>query len=250
MLARDGWGLLRAVFAGKPQEEEETLAARTALTGERVEDMSGINAKKVWWGMLDEHPQVTARLEAQSEDLLKKKKKVKVAEGKDAAKAGSAPPRERIPLPDLSEEEVQARLQVLAEARQAVRLGPASLPSICMYTFLNTRNKYASRGARVVWPHCPSERSLIAAGLVVQRQQRRLLGRRAAGGDGAERLSGAGVVAVGGQAADDEGRGRARGARTRRAHHARGPLRRRHCGGQQDAHRALRPRVRNGIQPR
>ncbi|KNC73746.1 hypothetical protein SARC_13697 [Sphaeroforma arctica JP610] len=106
-----------------------------------------MNNRKILWGLLEEHGDV--KLESiEDEDAKKKRKKAKLVEGKDdkrkGASTGNNPPRDRIPLPVMNEDEVDLRLKVLQEMRQCVRLGPASLPSVCMYTFLNTYNEMSS----------------------------------------------------------------------------------------------------------
>eukprot|EP01134_Creolimax_fragrantissima_P001704 CFRG1704T1 len=133
------------VFAGKPIADQATLASRSAMTGDKIEEQNMMNQKKILWGLLDEHADV--KLEAiDDEDVKKKRKKAKLVEGKEGGgqrkgtQAGNAPTRDRVPLPVMNEQEIALRLQVLQEMRQCVRLGPSSLPSACMYTFLNTHN--------------------------------------------------------------------------------------------------------------
>ncbi|XP_063901545.1 transcription initiation factor TFIID subunit 5-like [Zophobas morio] len=48
------------------------------------------------------------------------------------------PPRDRIPLPKLTEREVTRRVNAFQESSVKVNLSSSSLPSICMYTFFNT----------------------------------------------------------------------------------------------------------------
>uniref|UniRef100_S4PAY3 Transcription initiation factor TFIID subunit 5 n=4 Tax=Pararge aegeria TaxID=116150 RepID=S4PAY3_9NEOP len=50
----------------------------------------------------------------------------------------NAPPNDRIPLPDLKENDKIEKSKALREAAKRVQLGPECLPSICFYTLMNS----------------------------------------------------------------------------------------------------------------
>eukprot|EP00124_Ichthyophonus_hoferi_P000169 Ihof_evm6s6 gene=Ihof_evmTU6s6 len=141
------------VVKGNPNEDDDALTAKMLLTGERLEEVDEANSKEVLWSTLEEHPEVK-KLDAAAaaDDIIRlqhlhPKKKVKFGNDKQALPRGKPgdvqirPSRDRIPIPDMSDDDIAMRLNVLKELRQAVTLGPSSLPSVCMYTMLNSHQR-------------------------------------------------------------------------------------------------------------
>lgn len=137
------------LFDGTPRTRIDIKATSGALDGEAS---SKANKAKVLYG-IPRDPDVAAALaeledeenESNAEDEKPKKKKLK----KDhlASKKGkvvsspNAPPLNRIPLPKLRDCEQAAKFTAFKESAKCVTLGPNNLPSICLYTLLNTHHE-------------------------------------------------------------------------------------------------------------
>ncbi|XP_014256653.1 transcription initiation factor TFIID subunit 5 [Cimex lectularius] len=111
------------------------------------EAMRQDNKSKVYYGMPKEpdfqFPTVDDDDEAEPEggDKPKKKKPKKESVfGKKAKTDPNAPPPDRIPLPELKDNDKIEKMKALREASKRVTLGPENLPSICCYTLLNSNN--------------------------------------------------------------------------------------------------------------
>ncbi|CAH0557206.1 unnamed protein product [Brassicogethes aeneus] len=67
----------------------------------------------------------------------KKKAKKDPAFSKKTKSDPNAPPNDRIPVPDLRDNDKHEKVKALREVSKRVALGPESLPSVCCYTLLN-----------------------------------------------------------------------------------------------------------------
>ncbi|XP_037977282.2 transcription initiation factor TFIID subunit 5 [Plutella xylostella] len=104
------------------------------------------NRAKVYYGLLKE-PDIqvlppTVEDEEEVEETPDKPKKKKAKKDnifmKKPKSDPNAPPNDRIPLPELKENDKIEKGKAIREATKRVQLGPESLPSICFYTLLNS----------------------------------------------------------------------------------------------------------------
>lgn len=49
----------------------------------------------------------------------------------------NAPPPDRVPMPELKDNDKKEKVKALRELSKRVTLGPDALPSVCFYTLLN-----------------------------------------------------------------------------------------------------------------
>lgn len=92
----------------------------------------------------------------------KKKARKEALLAKKSRSDPNAPPVNRIPLPELRDAEKNDKLAAAREAAKRLRLGPDSLPSICLYTLLN--GHHHTTGA-IICASLSEDSSLMAAGL-------------------------------------------------------------------------------------
>lgn len=137
------------VFTGKPQKNYEALGL-TGATSKEVEELH--KKREIYWGNLKQD-EVEKALD---EDDGEEEEEVDDAATRDGAPArkrakrahlatvANGPKPDNIPLPRLTGQALQMRLDHLKEVRQRVGLGPTTLPSACVYTFFNTDERMYS----------------------------------------------------------------------------------------------------------
>ncbi|XP_052746733.1 transcription initiation factor TFIID subunit 5 isoform X2 [Bicyclus anynana] len=119
---------------------------KSTLGGLLGEASRNENRTKVYYGLLKEPDlqilpaQIEDEEEAEETPDKPKKKKAKKDNifMKKPKSDPNAPPNDRIPLPDLKENDKVEKGKALREAAKRVQLGPECLPSICFYTLLNS----------------------------------------------------------------------------------------------------------------
>lgn len=127
------------VFSGKPVGDEATIGQRNPLPGENDDKVANQRSKtKVLWSTLQEHSRVTERLNIDQDDP---RKKISILAGISTKKNPTTPARDRVPLPDKTEEDIQLRIKDIQAISEKVKLSSTSLPSACMYTFFNTNDR-------------------------------------------------------------------------------------------------------------
>ena len=104
--------------------------------------MSKLNEKQVSWGLLEDSTVnpfiVTQPKELKPVETNTKKRKNEQVETKAPPENPIPIIESQIPLPPRNDDRV---LEVLSDVKQKVNLNAKSLPSICMFTFLNSRKK-------------------------------------------------------------------------------------------------------------
>lgn len=138
------------VFDGTPRTRIDIVASVGAMEGEASAKAN--KNGKVLHG-IPRDPELAAALMVQMEeeenenngedDKPKKKKSKKDPLGLygkkgKAANIPHAPPLSRIPVPRMRECEKNAKYTAFKESAKCIPLGPSHLPSICMYTLMNT----------------------------------------------------------------------------------------------------------------
>jgi hypothetical protein len=112
------------------------------ITGMSNDEMSRLNEKQVRYGLLEDSTVnpfiITQPKETKPVELNTKKRKNEQTELKPIDTSLPSIIESQIPLPPRNEDRV---LEVLSDVKQKVNLNAKSLPSICMFTFLNSRNK-------------------------------------------------------------------------------------------------------------
>lgn len=134
------------LYEGMARNKKQCDATAGALLGEaRRQD----NKVKVYYGLLKEpdYQQMTTQAPPPEEDdeneldgdkPKKKKQKKDPLFSKKSKTDPNAPMTDRIPLPQLRDNDKNEKIKALREAQKRVNLGPDSLPSVCYYTLLNS----------------------------------------------------------------------------------------------------------------
>ncbi|CAG5124648.1 unnamed protein product [Candidula unifasciata] len=147
------------VFDGVPRTQQQIQATSGGLLGEVDKDA---NKAKVFYGLLKE-PDLNILLDEDDdagegdEKPKKKKSKKDPLLMKKSKNDPNAPPVNRIPLPELKDQDLRERAMAFREAKRRVKLDHNHLPSVCFYTFLN-----AYQGVTCV--DISEDSSLLAAG--------------------------------------------------------------------------------------
>ncbi|XP_041989256.1 transcription initiation factor TFIID subunit 5 [Aricia agestis] len=131
------------VHDGPGRTQSQVRATAGGLLGEAGRNE---NRSKVFYGLLKEPdiqvlpPPIEDEEEVEETPDKPKKKKAKRDNifMKKPKSDPNAPPNDRIPLPELKENDKIEKGRALREASKRVQLGPESLPSICFYTLLNS----------------------------------------------------------------------------------------------------------------
>ncbi|XP_018023000.1 transcription initiation factor TFIID subunit 5 isoform X2 [Hyalella azteca] len=130
---------------GQPRTKAQVLAVQGAITGEAPRSA---NKTKIFYGLLKEPElQTVINEEEEAEDDLdkpKKKKSKKDALQKNKKNDPNAPPANRIPLPELRDQDKQERARIYRDSMKRVTLSRDALPSICFYSFVNASNTVCS----------------------------------------------------------------------------------------------------------
>lgn len=151
--------LLIDVFDGVPRTHQQIKATGSALLGEVDKDA---NKARLFYGLLKE-PELNIPLddddEAQDGEEKPKKKKSKKDPllMKKSKNDPNAPQQNRIPLPELKDQDRSEKTRAIREAWKRTKLDPNHMPSVCFYTFLN-----AYQGVTSV--DISEDSSLLAAG--------------------------------------------------------------------------------------
>ncbi|XP_039763631.1 transcription initiation factor TFIID subunit 5 [Pararge aegeria] len=119
---------------------------KSTLGGLLGEASRNENRTKVYYGLLKEPDlqilPAPIEDEEEAEETPDKPKKKKAKKDnifmKKPKSDPNAPPNDRIPLPDLKENDKIEKSKALREAAKRVQLGPECLPSICFYTLMNS----------------------------------------------------------------------------------------------------------------
>ncbi|KAF6214950.1 hypothetical protein GE061_009695 [Apolygus lucorum] len=149
------------MYEGVARTKQQIDAVAGSIIGEATR---ADNKTKVYYGMPKEPDyQYTAvdddeEGEAGEGDKPKKKKpKKEPLFGKKTKSDPNAPPTDRLPLPDLKDNDKMEKVKALREASKRVTLGPETLPSICCYTLLNAEGK-------VICSEISDDSSILAVG--------------------------------------------------------------------------------------
>ncbi|BES89516.1 Transcription initiation factor TFIID [Nesidiocoris tenuis] len=133
------------MYEGMSRNKQQIDSVAGAMIGESTR---ADNKAKVYYGMPKEPDyQFTAvdddeEAEAGEGDKPKKKKaKKEPLFGKKTKSDPNAPPVDRLPLPELKDNDKMEKVKALREASKRITLGPETLPSICCYTLLNSAEK-------------------------------------------------------------------------------------------------------------
>ncbi|WAR09502.1 TAF5-like protein [Mya arenaria] len=128
------------VFDGVPRTKHQIDMTSGGLLGEAARDA---NKTKILHGLLKE-PDINIPVDddddggGDGEDKPKKKKQKKdPLLTKKSKNDPNAPATNRIPMPELKDQDKLERVNAYREALKRVKMGPTSLPSICFYTFHN-----------------------------------------------------------------------------------------------------------------
>uniref|UniRef100_T1J5I9 Transcription initiation factor TFIID subunit 5 n=1 Tax=Strigamia maritima TaxID=126957 RepID=T1J5I9_STRMM len=150
------------VYEGVPRNKQEVDATAGAMMGEATRQA---NKTKVYYGLLKEpdfHIAVEEEedsAEVESGDKPKKKKiKKDSLLSKKSKNDPNAPPNNRVPLPELKDADKLIKVNAIRESAKRIKLGPEQLPSICVYTFLNSQN-------HVTCSEISEDSTLLSAGL-------------------------------------------------------------------------------------
>ncbi|VVC86700.1 unnamed protein product [Leptidea sinapis] len=131
------------VHDGPGRTQAQVKATAGGLLGEAAKNE---NRAKVYYGLLKEPDiqvlPVPVEDEEEVEETPDKPKKKKAKRDnifmKKPKSDPNAPSIDRIPIPDLKENDKIEKGKALREASKRVQLGPETLPSICFYTLLNS----------------------------------------------------------------------------------------------------------------
>ncbi|XP_022326421.2 transcription initiation factor TFIID subunit 5-like [Crassostrea virginica] len=128
------------VFDGVPRTKQQIDATSGGLMGESERDA---NKVKVFYGLLKE-PDINMPLEEEDEapegdDKPKKKKPKKdPLMMKKSKNDPHAPAFNRIPLPEMKDQDKMEKITAYREALKRVKVNRENLPTICFYTVLNS----------------------------------------------------------------------------------------------------------------
>ncbi|XP_072936555.1 transcription initiation factor TFIID subunit 5 [Epargyreus clarus] len=133
------------VHDGPGRTQSQVRAVAGGILGEAARNE---NRAKVFYGLLKEPDIQVLPAPVEDEDDIEetpdkpKKKKAKKDNifMKKPKSDPNAPPNDRIPLPELKENDKIEKGKAIREAAKRVQLGPETLPSICFYTLLNSGN--------------------------------------------------------------------------------------------------------------
>lgn len=135
------------MYEGVARNKAQIDATAGAVTGEATRQD---NKAKVYYGIpkapdfqsLEAPPEDEDEPDGDTPDKPKKKKAKKDPLFSKKTKSDpNAPPADRIPIPELKDNDKKEKIKALRELSKRVNLGPESLPSICFYTLLNAGNK-------------------------------------------------------------------------------------------------------------
>ncbi|KAF2353500.1 TFIID subunit TAF5 NTD2 domain [Trinorchestia longiramus] len=126
---------------GQPRNKKQVLAAQGGITGEAPRSA---NKTKIFYGLLKE-PELQSVINEEEEaeedlDKPKKKKSKKDTLQKNKKNDPNAPPPNRIPLPELRDQDKVERTRIYRDSLKRVTLSRDALPSICFYSFVNASN--------------------------------------------------------------------------------------------------------------
>ncbi|KAK3083461.1 hypothetical protein FSP39_023256 [Pinctada imbricata] len=128
------------VFDGVPRSKQQIQATSGAVLGENERDA---NKAKVFYGLLKE-PEINMPVEEEEEsvEVTDKSKKKKVKKDplltKKAKNDPHAPQLNRIPLPEMKDNDKLEKITAYREALRRVKVGRDHPPTICFYTMLNS----------------------------------------------------------------------------------------------------------------
>lgn len=133
------------MYEGVARNKKQCDATAGAVLGEaRRQD----NKVKVYYGLLKEpdYQQMTQAPPEEDDEEggidgdkpKKKKQKKDPLFSKKSKSDPNAPASDRIPLPQLRDNDKTEKIKALREAQKRVNLGPDNLPSVCYYTLLNS----------------------------------------------------------------------------------------------------------------
>ncbi|KAL0274423.1 UNVERIFIED_CONTAM: hypothetical protein PYX00_006847 [Menopon gallinae] len=131
------------MYEGVARNKAQIDATAGAVVGEATRQD---NKAKVYYGLLKEPdlqfvPGEEEEGEGEGGDGEKPKKKKSKKDplfSKKTKTDPNAPPVDRMPLPELKDADKLEKIKSLREASKRVTLGPETLPSVCMYTLLNS----------------------------------------------------------------------------------------------------------------
>lgn len=132
------------LYEGVARNRTQCNATAGAMTGEAKRQD---NKVKVYYGLLKEPdfqslaqpPEEDDDIDPEAPDKPKKKKPKKDPLFSKKSKSDpNAPSIDRMPLPELKDADKIEKLKALREATKRVILGPENLPSVCLYTILNS----------------------------------------------------------------------------------------------------------------
>ncbi|XP_022904363.2 transcription initiation factor TFIID subunit 5 [Onthophagus taurus] len=141
------------MYEGVARNKTQIDATSGALIGEATRQD---NKTKVLYGIpkapdlatLTSVPPAEDEEEANEQDGSDKPKKKKAKKdplySKKTKSDPNAPPSDRIPFPDLKDNDKIERIKLLRESSRRVNLGAETLPSICSYTLLNANHNVSS----------------------------------------------------------------------------------------------------------
>nr|XP_022904363.1 transcription initiation factor TFIID subunit 5 [Onthophagus taurus] len=141
------------MYEGVARNKSQIDATSGALIGEATRQD---NKTKVLYGIpkapdlatLTSVPPAEDEEEANEQDGSDKPKKKKAKKdplySKKTKSDPNAPPSDRIPFPDLKDNDKIERIKLLRESSRRVNLGAETLPSICSYTLLNANHNVSS----------------------------------------------------------------------------------------------------------
>ena len=129
------------VFDGRPRSKEAVTSAAGAVVGEPTNEA---NKGKVLHGIAQEPdlgvvlPEDDPEDEEEKDKPKKKKTKKEGGQGKKKKEFNpDAPKLDRIPFPDLKDREKVLKATMLKETAKMLNVDGDTLPSVCLYTFLN-----------------------------------------------------------------------------------------------------------------
>lgn len=134
------------LYEGVARNKKQCDATAGAFLGEAKRQD---NKVKVYYGLLKEpdYQQMTTQAPPAEDDdeegmdgdkPKKKKQKKDPLFSKKSKTDPNAPTSDRIPLPQLRDNDKAEKIKALREAQKRVNLGPDNLPSVCYYTLLNS----------------------------------------------------------------------------------------------------------------
>ena len=159
------------IYEGLTRSKQQVESASGGMLGEANRQA---NKTKIYIGLLKE-PEINIvlpddddndpNMETNPDGTEKPKKKKSKRDqllSKRSRNDPNAPPPNRIPLPELRDNDKLDKIQIMRESAKRLKLSAETLPSICLYTLLNAS---VSNNMAVICAEIAEDSSLLAAGM-------------------------------------------------------------------------------------